>query len=264
MRTVMKAQADHKTLTAEVAQNIFPLEETNVGASHFHGVGASSGSLPRGEDARKNQDDGLKNEPNHCTEILLVLFQKLDHISTRSSPSGFPYTGLLEQSGIKGVEERILGCLDGNLKILLESGTFDHETINQHQSSTIKPCFEQGVYIHVAFDAEDATYIGIYIGSSDDIGSRVLAHITDYNITIKSKKCENKTPYQKPRGTTSHMKCMHGPGSTLPARSTDGEKSLDVIPATSHPIISLINNRPRAISSFGRPIPVWATCQRYN
>ncbi len=170
------------------------------------------GPLSRGEDARKNQDDGLKFEPKNCREILSVLLQKLDHISTRSNPSGFPYTVLLENIGIKGIEKRILGYLNENLKILLESGTLDHETNKHHRSFTIKSCFEQGVYIHEVFDVEDAIYINIYIGSFDDIGSRVLAHITDYNITVKFKKCESKTPYQKPRGTTSHMKFWSGRG----------------------------------------------------
>lgn len=41
------------------------------------------------------------------------------------------------------------------------------------------PDSEPGVYIHLLFDSADGKYIGIYIGSSNEIGPRVLAHIAD-------------------------------------------------------------------------------------
>jgi hypothetical protein len=130
-------------------------------------------------------------------KILSVLLQKLDQTSKGSDFARFPYTKLIGKVGIKGIEGRIIGSLDENPKILLESGSLNHETIKQCQSSTIRSCFEPGVYIHVVFDPEDGKYTGIYIGSSNEIGPRVLAHIANYKMARE---------YKKGRLNSSHIK----------------------------------------------------------
>ena len=40
-----------------------------------------------------------------------------------------PYAKLIEKVGIKGIEGRIIGSLDENLKTLLQNGNLDHETV---------------------------------------------------------------------------------------------------------------------------------------
>ena len=56
------------------------------------------------------------------------------------------------------------------------------------------------------FDSEDGKYIGIYIGSSNEIGPRVLAHIADRQRAREYGEDQEKTPYEKRRLNISHIK----------------------------------------------------------
>ncbi len=86
-----------------------------------------------------------------------------------------------------------------------EIGSLNLDTIKSCDKAQARLCCRPGVCIHVIYDPADPAIIGVYIGSSLCIGSRIKEHIEDLIAAQKYKNMGGKLERKKRRLNTVQM-----------------------------------------------------------
>ena len=117
----------------------------------------------------------------------------------------YQYAQVANKIGAKTIEKRILSSLEKDVQRLIEIGSLNLGTIKSCDKAQARLCFRPGVYIHVIYDPADPAFIGVYIGSSLCIGSRIKDHIEDLTAAQKYKNMGGKLERKKRRLNTVQM-----------------------------------------------------------
>ena len=88
---------------------------------------------------------------------------------------------------------------------LNEIGNFNLDTIKSCDKAQVRLLFRPDVYIYVTYDPADPAFIGVYIGSSLCIGSRIKEHIEDLLAAHNYKNMRGKLERTKRRLNTVQM-----------------------------------------------------------
>jgi hypothetical protein len=148
--------------------------------SDSHGIGASPrlGVFFENKDGTR-ADPNVNPEPGNYLSLLLNLIRQLNEPLSAVNGLRYQYAQVANKIGAKTIEKRILRSLSKDVQRLNEIGSLNLDTIKSCDKAQARLCFLPGVYIHVIYDPADPAFIGVYIGLSLCIGSRIKDHIED-------------------------------------------------------------------------------------
>ena len=117
----------------------------------------------------------------------------------------YQYAQFANKIGATTIEKRILRSLSKDVQRLNEIGSLNLDTIKSCDKAQARLCFRPSVYIHAIYGPADPAFIGVYIGSSLCIGSRIKEHIEDLIAAQKYKSMGGKLERKKRRLSTVQM-----------------------------------------------------------